>query len=74
MAIERASQTGETEELAYYKILTSNQKLYARYNQERADAARGTQFEASLAVHGTRQQRRQAQKRTKATSQERRKK
>jgi len=30
-------------------------RLYAQYRQERADAARGTRFEESLAVHGTRQ-------------------
>jgi hypothetical protein len=30
-------------------------ELWIKYKQERADAARGTQFGPSLAVHGTRQ-------------------
>jgi len=36
-------------------IWTQHPELYAQYRQERANAARGTQFEDSLAVHGTRQ-------------------
>jgi transcriptional regulator with XRE-family HTH domain len=41
---------------AYERALKENPELYARYLQERADAARGTSSESSLAVHGTRQQ------------------
>lgn len=56
LATERAEQTGESFEKSYSQVLLAHPELYARYNQERADAARGTQFESSLAVHGTRQQ------------------
>lgn len=55
MAEERSQQTDETPAAAYLEILKNNPELYARYNQERADAARGTSHEPSLATYGTRQ-------------------
>lgn len=44
-----------TIEQASARVLEENPGLYDRYNQERADAARGTQFEPGLSTHGTRQ-------------------
>jgi hypothetical protein len=40
---------------AYTRALKENPDLYTKYLQERADAARGTSAESSLAVPGTRQ-------------------
>jgi hypothetical protein len=74
MAAERAEQSGETKELAYLEILKNNPELYARYNQERADAARGTRLESSLAVHGTRQHAERQQKKAKRNLSKRSKK
>jgi transcriptional regulator with XRE-family HTH domain len=49
------SNPDKTMEQAQAAIWTQHPDLYTQYRQERADAARGTQFEESLAVHGTRQ-------------------
>ncbi len=49
------SHPDKTVEQAEAAIWTQHPQLYAQYRQERADAARGTQFEDSLALHGTRQ-------------------
>jgi len=49
------SNPDKTMEQAEAAIWTQHPEFYAQYRQERADAARGTQFEDSLAVHGTRQ-------------------
>jgi transcriptional regulator with XRE-family HTH domain len=49
------SNPDKTMEQAQAAIWTQHPDLYAQYRQERADAARGTRFEESLAVHGTRQ-------------------
>jgi transcriptional regulator with XRE-family HTH domain len=67
MAKERAARTGETKEKAYLEILMQSPDLYRRYNQERADAAKGTSLAVPLSVHGTRQQanRERKQKRAK---------
>lgn len=62
-ARERSAQTSESFGKAYAGVLADDPKLYERYQQERADAARGTLFESTLAVSGTRQQR---EKRSKA--------
>ena len=55
LAKHRSAETGETFEQAYVKVVMENPALYAQYQQERADAARGTQFAQSLAFPGTRQ-------------------
>lgn len=46
---------GKTPEQAKAAVWKQHPELYAQYLQERADAARGTRFEASLAVYGTKQ-------------------
>jgi|SRR5579884_574462 len=52
-------------EQALRQAWETNPELYKQYLQERADAARGTQFESSLAVYGTRQHA-EAQKKKRA--------
>jgi transcriptional regulator with XRE-family HTH domain len=54
MARARQAETGETYEKAFTVVFHSNPQLYAQYNQEKADAGRGTSFEESLSVYGTR--------------------
>jgi transcriptional regulator with XRE-family HTH domain len=69
MAQARSAETGESFEKSYSEVLLQNPELYQQYLQERADAARGTRLEGSLAVAGTRQraERQQAGKRSKGT-------
>jgi transcriptional regulator with XRE-family HTH domain len=50
LATERSAQTGETYHEAYTAVLLENPNLYEQYLQERAAAAKGTSFEASMAV------------------------
>ncbi|MCX6625079.1 MAG: helix-turn-helix transcriptional regulator [Acidobacteria bacterium] len=45
----------ETIEAGKATIWITNPDLYSKWQQERADAARGTQFESTLALEGTRQ-------------------
>jgi transcriptional regulator with XRE-family HTH domain len=56
-----AEHPGLTWEKAYMRALEENPELYNQYHQERADAARGTSAESTLAVPGTRQHARQKQ-------------
>jgi len=65
-AKERQLKTGETYAAAYLAILNERPELYADYQQERADAARGTRYEKSLSVSGTRQ-REAAERRKRGT-------
>jgi DNA-binding XRE family transcriptional regulator len=46
---------GKTIEQARAAIWIQRPELYSQYQQERADASRGTRFEESLAVYGTKQ-------------------
>jgi hypothetical protein len=55
LARERSEQTSENFHESYAKVLMDNPSLYAKYQQERVDAARGTKLESSLAFPGTHQ-------------------
>jgi transcriptional regulator with XRE-family HTH domain len=50
LAQARQAKTGETYHKAYSEVLMENPELYDQYHQERADAARGTPFEKSVAL------------------------
>lgn len=45
---ERSRHTGETRERAYFEILQQYPDLYAKYNQERAEGAKGTHAEGTM--------------------------
>jgi len=49
LAQDRQTKTGETYEKAYSEVLMQNPELYTQYLEERAEAARGTPFEKSMA-------------------------
>lgn len=53
LAAQRAKVTGESEATAYAEVLFANPDLYTEAMKERAQAGKGTQFEASMRVHGT---------------------
>jgi hypothetical protein len=55
LAQQRANTTGETFQQSYAEVLLENPELYQEYLQKRADAAKGTRLEPTLAVHGTKQ-------------------
>jgi transcriptional regulator with XRE-family HTH domain len=55
LARQRSAETGRSFESAYVEVLLERPDLYERLNQERADAARGTHLEQSVAVYGTEQ-------------------
>jgi hypothetical protein len=55
LAVDRARLTGESLPVARSSVLREHPELYDLYNQERADAARGTSLAEARAVFGTRQ-------------------
>lgn len=64
---ERMSENpNESRQQAYAFVIAARPELYEQYNQEKADAARGTSAEASLAVFGTKQHAQKAKKAKKS--------
>jgi transcriptional regulator with XRE-family HTH domain len=49
LAKARQAETGNSYHKAYSEVLMENPELYVQYGQQRAEAARGTTFEKSLA-------------------------